>query len=61
MSGNVDRGRKNEYLLKAQGWLVIRVWEHEIKESLPSCVERLVMILSEQRIEGFPDKNQSKL
>lgn len=54
ISGNVTRDRKNDCLLKEQGWLVIRTWEHEIKESLADCVEKLVMVLSDQKAKHLP-------
>ncbi|WP_445365386.1 very short patch repair endonuclease [Microbulbifer sp. ANSA001] len=49
ISGNVDRDKKNNRLLKEMGWIVLRVWEHEIRDSLPECIERLVKALSNQR------------
>jgi len=60
ISGNINRDRKNDRLLKEQGWLVIRVWEHEIKKSLSDCVERLVAILSDQKAKYFPTNELSK-
>ena len=52
--GNVERDRKNNILLKEQGWFVIRVWEHEIKESLADCVERLSEVLSCRKPKSSP-------
>ncbi|MCU7843286.1 MAG: very short patch repair endonuclease [Candidatus Thiodiazotropha sp. (ex Monitilora ramsayi)] len=46
---NVARDQKNNRTLESQGWQVIRVWEHEIKESLESCIDRIVNILETQR------------
>jgi len=54
ISENVNRDRKNDCLLKEQGWLVIRVWEHEIKESLADCAERLVTMLSVRKAKYSP-------
>jgi DNA mismatch endonuclease, patch repair protein len=49
INGNVARDQRNNEALKAQGWKVIRVWEHEIKSSLVNCVERVVESLEKQR------------
>ena len=35
--------------MKSQGWVVIRVWEHEIKDSLAECVEQVIKVLTEQK------------
>lgn len=31
ISGNVKRDRRNTRTLRANGWIVVRVWEHELK------------------------------
>lgn len=49
INGNVERDRRNNEILKSQGWTVIRIWEHEIKDSLDGCVRRLAKILERQR------------
>lgn len=38
---NVDRDREVDQRLRAQGWQVLRVWEHEIHESVAACVTRI--------------------
>jgi DNA mismatch endonuclease (patch repair protein) len=45
---NVQRDRRVDELLVAEGWFVARIWEHEIKESLDQCLRRVAGIL-EQR------------
>ena len=57
---NVERDRKNSALLESRGWLVVRVWEHEIRESLSDCVERLAAIFSDQQAKHFPANDLSK-
>ena len=37
--GNIKRDRENETLLKNNNWLVIRVWESDIKKDIDKCVE----------------------
>lgn len=60
ISGNVDRDRENDHLLKEQGWIVIRVWEHEIKAFLADCIGRLVTILPRRKAKYFPTNGLSK-
>lgn len=45
ISANVERDVTNTALLESLGWLVIRVWEHELKESVPDCSKRVEKIL----------------
>ena len=49
ISGNVERDKKNNMLLQSDGWHVIRVWEHEIKDSLSTCVYQISETLSRQK------------
>lgn len=39
---NVERDKEVTLKLKKDGWKVIRIWEHEIKSNLISCVNRVV-------------------
>ena len=42
LNGNRARDRKVNRLLRAKGWRVIRIWEHELKRSnLPRLLKRL--------------------
>lgn len=43
---NIERDRDNDSTLTQQGWLVIRVWEHAIKENLSQTTKRIVKALS---------------
>ena len=38
---NKKRDRRIDRKLRSNGWLVIRFWEHELKENLPKCVEKV--------------------
>jgi len=43
ITGNKARDRKVNRLLKAKGWKVMRIWEHELaKKNLPKLLKRLV-------------------
>lgn len=43
---NRKRDQKNFRNLRKMGWRVIRVWQHEIKKSLPSCIRKIVTVCS---------------
>lgn len=53
IQGNVARDQRNNELLQSDGWLVVRVWEHEIKESLTDTVRNISEILSSRRPDSF--------
>lgn len=38
---NRRRDQKNFRSLRRSGWLVIRIWEHEVKQDAESCVDRI--------------------
>ena len=38
---NKVRDKKNNRILKKEGYKVLRFWEHDIKKNLPKCVTRL--------------------
>ena len=40
------RDARNFRRLRRSGWKVIRIWEHQVEKNLPSCVDRIVQILS---------------
>lgn len=44
---NCERDKRVTKELKQSGWKVLRFWEHEIKENLPACVERVEALLSQ--------------
>ena len=42
LTGNKERDRKVNRLLRAEGWKVMRIWEHELaKKNLPRLLKRL--------------------
>lgn len=49
INSNVVRDHRNNEALKLQGWRVIRIWEHEINDSLEESVGRVVNILESQK------------
>lgn len=41
IEGNRRRDQRNINRLRREGWLVIRIWEHEVKRDAESCVDRI--------------------
>lgn len=46
---NVARDRRVDRELAGHGWLVLRLWEHEIETSLPTAVDRVTRALDFRR------------
>ena len=48
----IERNRARDYkvteALKNEGWHVLRIWEHEIKQSLGLCADKIERIVREQ-------------
>lgn len=42
---NVERDREIDHELACQGWMVKRIWEHEVKEEPLRVIEDLVLLL----------------
>lgn len=47
ISDNIDRDRRTDTRLRAMGWQVVRVWEHEVNTRLDDVLDRVVAALSE--------------
>jgi DNA mismatch endonuclease (patch repair protein) len=45
-----DRIRREE--LRSQGWIVVQIWEHEVKEDAEACVRRVEEALAMARAEA---------
>ncbi len=45
IQSNVDRDKKNNGLLKKQGWVVLRIWEHDIEKRITKITKRLANFL----------------
>ena len=60
LHANVERDRNTDKVLRASGWRVFRVWEHE---DASRAADRVARSLREQRVrnprgKGFPSKPQ---
>ncbi len=49
IAGNKKRDRKVNRELKKQGWVVVRMWEYDVKHSLNDCVGRILEKLGVQK------------
>ena len=45
IENNIKRDRKINRVLKKDGWVVIRIWEHEIKKRPAKALNRIVCAL----------------
>lgn len=45
IAGNRARDQRNFRKLRRVGWKVIRVWEHQIEQNLPRCIERILAVI----------------
>lgn len=41
---NIARDRRNRRALRADGWKVVRIWEHQVKADLARCVRRIMRV-----------------
>jgi DNA mismatch endonuclease (patch repair protein) len=51
---NVERDKRKVKELESAGWCVLTVWEHEVRENLPRCVERVRRTLLESSKPSYP-------
>jgi len=49
IDGNVARDKRNNESLRSEGWQVIRIWEHDVKESLEDAVAHVVGTLEKEK------------
>jgi DNA mismatch endonuclease (patch repair protein) len=45
ISRNRNRDRRRRAQLRAMGWSVIRIWEHEVEKAGPACLRRIENVL----------------
>ena len=48
IEGNRYRDQQNTEKLRRDGWLVIRIWEHEVERDAASCVDRIEEAVKER-------------
>lgn len=57
---NVERDRRTQSALEADGWTVLRIWEHEVTTDLPTVVARIGAVLAERRARKQPFPNRQE-
>jgi DNA mismatch endonuclease (patch repair protein) len=49
IAANIARDKRNFRKLRACGWSVVRIWEHQIEADLDQCVERIAVLVDARR------------
>jgi DNA mismatch endonuclease (patch repair protein) len=47
---NIDRDKKINQILCAQGWKIIRVWEHDIRNTFEMTIRKIIATLSKSHL-----------
>ena len=56
ISKNRERDAKNHRMLRAMGWRVVRLWQHEIEKDLGASINRIVSTVRAGQKDGVPDR-----
>ncbi|ADV66497.1 very short patch repair endonuclease [Deinococcus maricopensis] len=54
ITGNMARDRRHSAALRAAGWSVIRVWEHQVMKDLDRTVDRIAKLIRCRRAASRP-------
>ncbi len=57
IEGNRRRDRRNSNRLRREGWLVLRIWEHEVQRDAASCVDRIEQAVRERAKRSCRGRN----
>ena len=49
-----NRDRRTSNKLRREGWLVIRIWEHDVERDAESCVDRIEEAVKKQAETVLP-------
>ena len=52
IDANRKRDLKNFTKLRRKGWIVIRIWEHEIEQDLDKCVTEIIKYVESRRSQS---------
>lgn len=55
---NIKRDKKNFRKLRTAGWVVVRLWEHEVKKDVEACVDRIVSALEVSKTQVRKTKSR---
>jgi DNA mismatch endonuclease (patch repair protein) len=48
--GNAKRDRRNTRELRAAGWKVIRIWEHDLKAAPMKCIRKIMIAIGPEEL-----------
>ena len=48
--GNANRDRRNTRELRAAGWKVIRIWEHDLKAAPMKCIRKIMTAIGPEEL-----------
>ena len=49
IAANRARDETNFRRLRRAGWKVLRIWEHQVEQALPACIERILAAIRQAR------------
>lgn len=52
IEGNRRRDTRNFRKLRRNGWRVIRIWQHQVRKSIPNCADRIEYAVHHKRTSG---------
>lgn len=55
IAGNVRRDRRNDAELRDAGWLVLRVWDFEVRRDVQGTIDRVISALGDRVGPDAPD------
>lgn len=50
IESNRLRDSRNHRCLRCQGWIVLRIWEHQVEQSLERCIARIEQVVLARRL-----------
>jgi DNA mismatch endonuclease (patch repair protein) len=59
LAGNVERDTRDRLRLETAGWVVLRVWQCEIKEDIQAVVRRINEAVLQARVLSAPSGSRS--
>ncbi|MEO8132789.1 MAG: very short patch repair endonuclease [Betaproteobacteria bacterium] len=60
ITGNCERDRAVDVALRRAGWLVLRIWEHEVTSNLPRVCGRLVRAFDARAQRQMPHQKGAR-
>jgi len=56
ISKNRERDTENHRKLREMGWMVIRVWQHEIQKDFEACIDRIIASIRRSEVKTESDE-----